>query len=130
MLLASVSLITESVAGVLYRQLKGGDAAMRRRQRSAVATATEDEKVKRLVFFEKLFFLLDEDASMLIDRNECPKPRSPREPLAPAARERPRCAPGAPLPSSAPAPPRSRAHRRPATASCLRTHAGLRHVDR
>jgi hypothetical protein len=66
--LSSSAAVTESVAGVLYRQSRARAGTAPPPQAD---TMSEAQKVERLVFYESLFFLLDQDSSMYIDREEC-----------------------------------------------------------
>ena len=69
-MLSNSAAATESVAGILYRQGQASsEATPPRVQRNE--PMTEAQKVERLVFYESLFFLLDQDASMYIERDEC-----------------------------------------------------------
>ena len=74
-ILTSAVAISESIAGVLYRQSANGSSPYVVLQAPVKpppqTVATEVEKVERLIFFEHLFFLLDTDSSMYIDRTEC-----------------------------------------------------------
>ena len=76
-----VSIITESVAGMLYRHQTGIKRKLRYTEvkqgpdtHPAASCATEHERralQEKLVFFERLFFLLDEDCSLYIEADEC-----------------------------------------------------------
>ena len=72
-LLASNQTLTESVAGVMYRQQSGYEDSETIIQRTKVAIekASTVERAERLLYFEQLFFTLDSDCSLYIDAVEC-----------------------------------------------------------
>lgn len=64
----------ESVAGVLFRQQAGSveyEEEKKRKNLQQVAAASFEERGKKLTNFERIFFALDEDCSLYIDRIEC-----------------------------------------------------------
>ena len=73
--------IHESVAGVLYRSIQndaassgaGAQGSPGRRPAATLTTTKDSHEVvaRKLVYFERLFFSLDDDFSLYIDRNEC-----------------------------------------------------------
>ena len=71
--------IRESVAGLLYRaQMQGGDdgSGLAPPPQPILGSMAEDrtstaaERARRLIFYEQLFFVLDADASLYIEREE------------------------------------------------------------
>jgi len=79
-LLNSASTLTESVAGILYRQqmrttgrTPNGllDEHARKARLAARSATTPEERARKMIGFESLFFTLDADSSLFIDNNEC-----------------------------------------------------------
>ena len=77
-LLGSASAVRESIAGVLYRSEqrrkgRGRRSSTVKRDGKALAdtTLTMEEQQQKLMTYERLFFQLDEDASLEIDADEC-----------------------------------------------------------
>ena len=64
-LLGSVRAVRESIAGVLYRQ-----SGLNADQNPLPSLSIEEQRLK-LMRYERLFFQLDEDASLQIDADEC-----------------------------------------------------------
>ena len=63
-------LISESVAGMMYREQMGLQGLDTHRESSS-APRDDNERAERLIFFESLFFELDEDCSLFIEAGEC-----------------------------------------------------------
>lgn len=80
-ILSSAAAVSESVAGVIYRRARHNSVRMAKPESHAESDdlstssfsecANDAKKVERLIFFESLFFKLDQDSSMFIDREEC-----------------------------------------------------------
>ena len=74
--LSSAGVIDESVAGVIFRRKYGNSGTETTRSHigmRAAATGEETEKARaeKLVFYEKIFYKLDEDCSLFISQAEC-----------------------------------------------------------
>ena len=64
--LMTADYLNESIAGVLYRQ-QTGERRKLVKTGGPPASATPEEKAKKLTNFERLFFILDTDCSLFID---------------------------------------------------------------
>ena len=70
--LADSKYVVESVAGVLYRKQEGSTRAGQEPVQGS-GQGTDDERMRKLVFFESLFYKIDTDGSQEITHDEADK---------------------------------------------------------
>jgi hypothetical protein len=69
--LSSTFTLSESVAGVIFRQRGKLRTKLAAKNGKPPEEATDEERIRKLTYFERIFFVLDTDCSLFIDADEC-----------------------------------------------------------